>query len=142
MDKLQEIKSKTEKVGGYSLIGIEDVDWLIGEVEIKQFNYDTMRMWHTYERQRADQLKVEKQDLTVLVRGLKRDVESLIEQNEQLKHRIPRSIEDDLRRRIERLEQGYKDILSWGQLGSVYSDISAAITFQEIARKVLAGGGK
>jgi hypothetical protein len=41
--------------------------------------------------------------------------------------------------RIEQLEKGFKDILSWGNLGSTYSDISAAITFQDIARKALAG---
>jgi archaellum component FlaC len=84
----------------------------------------------------TENVKIEKkydQSLEVIV-GLSNDIQ-------ELKEIIADRTNDIIhqQKRIEQLEKGFKDILSWGNLGSTYSDISAAITFQDIARKTLAG---
>lgn len=128
------LKDKLAYFGGYKWLPYVDAVELINENEkIKQTIEDVYKELNKA-KDKNNKLRERNDYIDNILASYKTE-------NKALKNRLhfEASYNEKLQERIEQLEKGYKDILSWGNLGSTYSDISAAITFQDIARKTLVG---
>lgn len=111
-EKVKEIKERWDDEDLFGQAARKDINYLINIIEKQQ--------------EKMQKLIQETHDLGY----------ELIQQNEQLKNRIPRSIEDDLRRNLEQYKKALS-IIANEEYPSIQTNHSAKLFLVKVAKEAL-----